>query len=125
MPTTLIYIDLDGLKIANDTHGHAGGDAVLAHFSAILLGALRGSDLVGRLGGDEFGIILLHANEQQAQSTCMRIAELARDNPLEWQETKISIRFTFGTVQIAAGMNAAAALAAADQAMYRNKSFRR
>jgi diguanylate cyclase (GGDEF)-like protein len=124
-PASLIYIDLDGLKLANDTYGHAGGDAVLAHFSAILLATLRSSDLVGRLGGDEFGIILLHADERQAQSTCMRIAELAADKPLEWQGTNIPIPFTFGVIQLAAGMNAETALAAADLAMYRNKSLRR
>ena len=51
---SLAYIDLDGLKHTNDTHGHACGDALLAHFSSILFSSLRGSDLVGRLGGDEF-----------------------------------------------------------------------
>jgi diguanylate cyclase (GGDEF)-like protein len=124
-PASLIYIDLDGLKLANDTYGHAGGDAVLVHFSAILLAALRRSDLVGRLGGDEFGVILLHADEQRAQSTCTRIAELAADKPLEWQGTNIPIHFTFGVVELAAGTSAEAALVAADQAMYRNKLLRR
>ena len=123
-PTSLVYIDLDGLKLANDTYGHTCGDAVLAHFSAILLAALRSSDLVGRLGGDEFGIILLHADEQQAQSTCMRAAEVTAKRPLEWQGTQIPIRFTFGVAQLTPGMDAEAAIAAADRAMYRKKSLK-
>jgi diguanylate cyclase (GGDEF)-like protein len=122
---SLVYMDFDGLKRVNDTYGHGCGDAVLTHFSAILLATLRSSDLVGRLGGDEFGIILLHANEQQAESTCTRVAEAAAKTPLEWQETQIPIRFTFGVAQLTTGMDAEAAIAAADQGMYRKKSLRR
>jgi diguanylate cyclase (GGDEF)-like protein len=124
-PVSLAYIDLDRLKDANDTHGHACGDAVLAHFVSILLSALRSSDLVGRLGGDEFGIILLHAEEKQAQMTCSRIAETTAHKPLDWHEVKIPIHFTSGVVQLCAGMDAGAAIAAADAAMYRQKSLRR
>src|SRR5438132_5906907 len=82
-PASLAYFDLDGLKLANDTHGHACGDAALAHLSSILLSALRSSDIVGRLGGDEFGVILLHAEEEHAQTTCTRIAKMAEHNPLK------------------------------------------
>jgi len=124
IPTSVAYLDVDGLKSTNDTHGHACGDAVLAHLSGILLSALRSSDLVGRLGGDEFGIILLHANQQEAQSTCARLVELAAGRPVDWQAAQIPVRFTFGTVQIADGMDAEGAIAAADAAMYRQKALR-
>jgi diguanylate cyclase (GGDEF)-like protein len=124
-PTSLAYLDIDGLKHANDTHGHACGDAILAHFCALLLSSLRSSDLVGRLGGDEFAVVLLHADETQAHSTCLRLAELGASKPLAWRGADISVRFTFGAVQIGAGMDAEAAIAAADAAMYVHKALRR
>jgi diguanylate cyclase (GGDEF)-like protein len=124
-PASLAYIDLDRLKDVNDTYGHGCGDAVLTHFAFILLSALRSSDLVGRLGGDEFGIVLLHAEEKQAQLTCGRIAETTAHRPLNWHEVHIPIHFTSGVAQLRAGMDAGAAIAAADAAMYRQKSLRR
>jgi diguanylate cyclase (GGDEF)-like protein len=124
-PASLAYVDIDGLKLTNDTHGHACGDAVLVHFSSILVSALRSSDLVGRLGGDEFGIVLLHADEKQAESTCVRINNTLGANPLAWQDKTIPIRVAFGVVQLTDGMNAEAAIAAADAAMYRQKTIRR
>jgi diguanylate cyclase (GGDEF)-like protein len=123
-PTSLAYMDIDGLKLANDTQGHACGDAILAHFCALLQSSLRSSDLVGRLGGDEFAVVLLHADEKQAQSTCSRLAELSTSQPLAWRGADIPLRFTFGTVQISAAMDAEAAIAAADAAMYAQKALR-
>ena len=123
-PTSLAYLDLDGLKLANDTHGHACGDAVLAHFCALLLSSLRSSDLVGRLGGDEFGVVLLHADQKQALSICTRIAELSESKSLAWRGADIPVRFTFGAIQITAGMDAEAAIEAADSAMYAQKTLR-
>ena len=67
-PASLIYFDLNGFKQINDTHGHAGGDAVLTHFAdSACWHNVRDSDCVGRLGGDEFGVLLTHANQDQAQ----------------------------------------------------------
>ena len=65
-PASLIYFDLNHLKRTNDTMGHAAGNAVLAHFADVLLAHVRDSDCVGRLGGDEFGVLLSHANQKQA-----------------------------------------------------------
>jgi len=123
-PTSLVYLDIDGLKLLNDTQGHACGDAVLAHFCALLLSSLRSSDVVGRLGGDEFGVVLLHTDEKQAQSTCLRVAQLSASTPFAWRGADIPVRFTFGVAQIAAGLDAEAAIAAADAAMYAQKALR-
>ncbi len=65
-PASLIYFDLNHLKKTNDAYGHAAGDAVLAHFSQVLVAHVRESDCVGRLGGDEFGVLLSHANQDKA-----------------------------------------------------------
>ncbi len=60
-PAAVIYIDLDGFKSVNDEYGHSAGDAVLRHVGLLLADSVRESDVVGRLGGDEFGIILNRA----------------------------------------------------------------
>ena len=56
-PGSVLYFDIDGMKAINDRHGHGAGDLVVRHAAETLLDRLRGSDLVGRLGGDEFGVI--------------------------------------------------------------------
>lgn len=124
-PAALVYIDLDALKPINDTQGHACGDALLVHFATILLSGLRSSDIVGRLGGDEFGVVLLHAEATEAQATCVRLAAAAEAKPLIWQDRPIAVCFTAGVVQLAGDMDSQAALAAADTAMYRQKQVRR
>lgn len=66
-PITLAYVDLDGFKSVNDRWGHAAGDRVLARIGGLLRAHVRVSDLAGRLGGDEFGILLPETDGQQAR----------------------------------------------------------
>jgi len=124
-PASLAYIDLDALKLVNDAWGHPCGDALLVHFTSVLLSVLRRSDIVGRLGGDEFGVVLVHTQEYQAQAILTRIAAAIEAKPLVWQNIPIPIRFTAGVAQLADSIDAEAALAAADAAMYRQKTIRR
>jgi PleD family two-component response regulator len=65
-PASLIFFDVNGLKTLNDTQGHALGDQALLHVANTLLENVRGTDVVGRLGGDEFGVLLSHASEDRA-----------------------------------------------------------
>src|SRR5215510_13086233 len=66
-PAAVLYVDLDGFKALNDCYGHAAGDAVLKHVGRLLVDSVRESDIVGRLGGDEFGIILNRAPADEAR----------------------------------------------------------
>src|SRR5262249_34954610 len=67
-PAAVLYVDLDGFKALNDSHGHAAGDAVLRHVGRLLSESVRESDVVGRLGGDEFGVILNRVSAEEAAS---------------------------------------------------------
>jgi diguanylate cyclase (GGDEF)-like protein len=120
-PASLVYFDLDGFKQINDTFGHAAGDAVLEHFTQALLTNVRDSDVAGRLGGDEFGIILTNANESQANAKAAMLAKLLGDKPLAWQDKAIPIGFSFGAFELSASDSANIAIARADEAMYAHK----
>jgi diguanylate cyclase (GGDEF)-like protein len=72
-PLSVILLDLDGFKQVNDRHGHAAGDRALKDVSALWLSALRETDLLGRLGGDEFGVILEDADRASALTVIARL----------------------------------------------------
>jgi len=120
-PSSLVYFDLDGFKRVNDTYGHAAGDAVLTHFSQILLDHVRDSDVVGRLGGDEFGVILSHANKIVAHRKSASLAETLTATPAQWEGRAIPVGFSYGTFELTSGESADSAIARADEAMYVHK----
>jgi diguanylate cyclase (GGDEF)-like protein len=123
-PSTLAYFDLDGFKLINDTNGHACGDAILAHFAAFLLSHVRGSDVVGRLGGDEFGLILIHANGEQAQRKAASLTGLLASAPASFDGKPLPFSFSCGALELLGAMSAESAIAQADAEMYRRKRER-
>ncbi len=120
-PSSLVYFDLDDFKQINDTHGHAAGDAVLAHFASTLLDHVRDSDIVGRLGGDEFGVILTHTTQEIAHRKAAALAETLSANPAGYLGQPIPVAFSYGTFELVADENADSAIARADEAMYAQK----
>lgn len=120
-PASLLFFDLDGFKQVNDTHGHAGGDAALEHFAGVLLQNVRDSDCVGRLGGDEFGVLLSHATQEQATKKADLLAETLRNTPIMWKEKPITVQFSYGAFELKSGDKAETAMARADEAMYAHK----
>jgi diguanylate cyclase (GGDEF)-like protein len=120
-PASLIYFDLNDFKQVNDTHGHAAGDAVLQHFAATLKANVRESDIVGRLGGDEFGVILSHATATQAHAKADALAARLEAMPTPWQGGSIAVTFSYGAFQLNPGDSADLAIARADAAMYSHK----
>lgn len=119
--SSLIYFDVNGFKAINDTYGHACGDAALMHVVEVLSKNVRDSDVIGRLGGDEFGVILAQADERQARDKAAQLARAVAARPLDWEDTKITIEVAYGVYNFKAGENATEALAAADRAMYAHK----
>jgi diguanylate cyclase (GGDEF)-like protein len=116
-PASLIFIDLDGLKAINDRHGHAAGDAALAHAASVIGANIRQTDVFGRLGGDEFAIILTNTAKAQAEQKARALADLVRTSPFAFGPVEISC----GVVEIGSDRNAEAALEAADRLMYEEK----
>jgi diguanylate cyclase (GGDEF)-like protein len=120
-PASLIYFDLNDFKKINDTYGHAGGDAALLNFANVLSANVRDSDCVGRLGGDEFGILLSHADQAQAHKKADVLAEKLRAAPTIWNSKSIQLSFAYGAFELKAGDDADQAMARADEAMYAHK----
>lgn len=124
-PAALIYFDLNHMKKTNDSLGHAAGDAVLAHFADVLQAHVRDSDCVGRLGGDEFGVLLSHANHDQALKKADALAAALEASPTLWNGHTIPVSFAYGAFELQSGDNPDLAMARADQAMYAQKKSQR
>jgi diguanylate cyclase (GGDEF)-like protein len=122
---SLLYFDVNGLKSINDTHGHAAGDAALIHVADILRSNTRTSDVVGRLGGDEFGVLLARANEAIATSKAHQLARVVADQRFTWDGRTVAISVAFGAHGLSPGEDPQEALTAADRAMYRQKHAHR
>jgi len=118
---SLIYLDLDGMKDINDRYGHGTGDKALVAVAEALVANVRSSDLVGRLGGDEFGIMLARANHAAAREKAEQLMRSIGDIQIKSGSDIIPVSVSFGVVELKSQANAEAALAAADRAMYQRK----
>ena len=119
----LMFIDVDGFKGINDTHGHRGGDDLLIQFGQRLSGAVRDSDTVARLAGDEFTIILEGLSDARGESRRVAdkvIAALRRPFSLRGREVQVTASLGL-VIQESGGFDTADLLARADAAMYAAK----
>jgi len=95
LPLSLIMGDVNGLKLVNDSFGHLVGDELLRKVAAIMKKACRSSDIITRIGGDEFVILLPNTSEKHAEQIIDRINQYAKEEKAE--SIDISISFGFGT----------------------------
>jgi len=121
LPSSIVYFDVNNMKYINDTHGHPAGDAALRHVASLLCDNIRATDVVGRLGGDEFGLILARTDQQQANHKAAALAETIAATPLVCGDAQIAISASFGVYSFAGTDDPLVALEAADRAMYRDK----
>lgn len=121
-PAAVLFVDLDGLKILNDSFGHAGGDAALVHVAEQLVAGTRVTDTVARLGGDEFCVLLTHADEASAIETAERLIEVIAGDDFLFGDLAMPLSVAIGVTMIEAGDTASAVLSRADEAMYRLKA---
>jgi diguanylate cyclase (GGDEF)-like protein len=121
VPASVVYFDVNNMKQINDTHGHPAGDAALRRIAAVLRDNVRSSDIVGRLGGDEFGVILAQTDAAQARAKAAALAAAIAAEPLPWAETTIALSAAYGVYAFAGGEDPQSAIEAADRAMYEHK----
>ena len=123
--SALVYLDLNGLKSINDRYGHAAGDAALHHVAGVLTAHVRETDSVGRLGGDEFGVVLSLAEMAGAEAKAADLMRMIEETPFTHEGEAHEISAACGVHPLTAGRTADQALAEADAAMYENKQARK
>jgi diguanylate cyclase (GGDEF)-like protein len=120
----LVYLDLDGFKPVNDRHGHAAGDAVLKAVAAALVGHVRASDVVARLSGDEFVVLLWNVDGAAAAAKAAALERAVYATPVRWGSSTLVVGASAGIALIGALDTPAEALERADAAMYARKRER-
>ena len=120
----VLLLDLDDFKAINDTHGHAGGDALLRHVAEVLRGRLRETDVIARFGGDEFAILLRHTPVESAERVAVLLREELDRRPAFIGGATITVRASVGVAAVDAALEAGETLHHADQEMYRDKRSR-
>jgi diguanylate cyclase (GGDEF)-like protein len=118
----MLFVDLDGLKIINDTFGHRAGDEALIQVAGLLSKGVRHSDVVARIGGDEFGILLESSDESAAQETAARLIEQISHCEFTHDGEALPLSVAIGVGMIDALDTAEAVMERADEAMYRRKA---
>ena len=115
----LCYLDLDRFKVVNDTSGHLAGDSMLREVAKVLRDAVRDSDTVGRIGGDEFGMLLMGCPLEKARQIADDVCRAVNDYRFVWKDKIFNIGVSIGLVEISRESGAIEELlAAADSACY-------
>jgi diguanylate cyclase (GGDEF)-like protein len=121
----LVFVDLDGLKRINDTRGHAAGDALIADAGRVLANVFRESDVVGRVGGDEFAVFALLDEHDGATAVNHRLRdEIDRFNAQAVPSMRLSMSVGIEEIAPSADIPLDTLLARADRAMYERKRRR-
>ncbi len=123
-PSSVIYLDVNGMKEINDRFGHGVGDRVIVAVAEALLANVRASDVVGRLGGDEFGVILAHMDEHLARQKAAALAGVIADLQVQRDGGTIPVSVALGVFTFTGEADIGAALDAADKEMYAQKRNR-
>ncbi len=121
----LVYLDLDGFKPVNDRFGHAAGDAVLAAVAATLVASVRASDIVARVGGDEFAVLLWNLSPQDARNKSHALERAIAQTVVPCEGCGLTVGATAGVAEFLADHDIAGLLARADGAMYARKRDRK
>ncbi|MGA9664335.1 MAG: GGDEF domain-containing protein, partial [Pseudomonas alloputida] len=125
LPLTLMMLDIDHFKSINDAHGHAVGDQVLRQFASTLQDQLHNDELIARLGGEEFVVILPGLAPDRANFTAERLRRAIQDLHVTQADQRLQITVSIGVAGCDADMPAPSLdelLASADQALYRAKA---
>jgi len=122
LKAAMLFVDVDGLKIINDTFGHRAGDEALIQVANLLAKGVRHSDVVARIGGDEFGILLECADEDAAQETAARLIDQISCCEFLHDGEPLPLGVAIGVGMIDSCDTPEAVMERADEAMYRRKA---
>jgi len=120
-----MFIDLDSFKTVNDHYGHGAGDALLKAVTRELVAHVRASDVVGRLGGDEFGVVLWRVEEAQALAKVRELEALIEGVSVAHGQARVQVGASVGTALLFPDATPGEMIGAADRAMYARKEERR
>jgi len=122
--TAFIMLDIDYFKKVNDTYGHMAGDMILKELAVILLESVRTGDVVGRYGGEEFGIVLGNTDEKSAVEICERIRQRIENNLFSTEDRNINITISMGISikKCDALVGTSEVIKKADEALYKAKN---
>ena len=121
----LMFVDLDSFKAVNDRHGHGTGDALLKAVTRELVAHVRASDLVGRLGGDEFGVVIWCVGGAEASAKARELEKMIARVSVTYGRAQVQVGASVGAAPLLANATAAEMIANADRAMYARKEERR
>lgn len=121
-PVSIIVGDLDDLKMTNDTRGHSPGDELLKNTARVLRSGVRSGDVLARIGGDEFGILLPHTDAETAKHLLARLRSRIIDHNTNFPD--LTVKISLGTATAELG-KLTDALMIADQNMYADKASRK
>ena len=126
--TSAIMVDMDFFKKINDVYGHPAGDSALQHAAACLLGGVRATDVVARVGGEEFMVLLPQTSAEAAVALAEKLRRTVRESPVPIRtDLQISVTASLGVGTLPAGQSATVAwlYAAADHSLYEAKRLGR
>ena len=122
VPLSVAMIDIDSFKVINDTHGHSAGDYILLAFTKKITELLRGIDTVGRLGGEEFAVLLPETDIGGAEITACRICRAVEEMKTAYGKKELTFTVSIGIAEFLEGRDTIDSLIKrADAALYRAK----
>jgi diguanylate cyclase (GGDEF)-like protein len=122
---SLIYFDLNNFTAINDAHGHPAGDEVIRTVGELLIRQTRETDVVGRIGGDEFAVVLTHVGAEAATQKAETLAATVCTEKILYNGAPLYISAAYGVTHLEVSDTAERALARADEAMYADKALYR